>query len=406
MSVLHKEDPEVTETSNGQLYRVGSSGCATNEHIAQGGPTTGLAGYSWRWKTGSSTPQFHKRLKEGRILPMTNWAQFAWTGTASPYQREYCDTSGRRYRLEGVVGLNADFDSDHPYRWLVRADVDTLSDFFLDPPDMQYFVQQAAARIAGGGWDILTFLAEIHDLRRMLHGISSKLVKLSDPIALARRFAKQANKGRKALELSRELANLWLEGRYGWRTLLYDISDFHNALVSKQDRRDRVKKSTGLTTSNNNTWSNLSTSNGITTKIANTVYCDVNYRATVVADIDVGRLQFNPVVTAWEVTRLSFVIDWLLNVGQALEAATFAAFATDYAAGYGYRADFNCSGTYSLDSTSSPVATVYSLHCDYQSSGYIESRTPTSVRITPRFKPRLDGFKILDLLALVRQRVS
>jgi hypothetical protein len=251
--------------------------------------------------------------------------------------------------------------------------------------DLQYYVQKAASTIYTSGWDAATFIAEITQQLRMLSRVGKKLANLSQ--------------GRKP----GELFDLWLEGSYGWRTLMYDIRDLQPALSAAKDRRTRYRQTCGFTTTGNWNESYMSGSD-IVDEISNDISWTINMRGTVVADIDVPTFQFNPVTTAWEVTKLSFVIDWLLNVGQALEAASFLLAVKDYKACGGYKIDFNLTGSRVHVSHESYLSNVTS-DGTWNATATAICRVPMTVSASPHMKLRLDGYKVIDLLALIAQRL-
>lgn len=254
-------------------------------------------------------------------------------------------------------------------------------------PDLEYYVQKAAAAIYSGGWDAATFLAEITQLRRMLQGIGGKLDSL-----LRGQSPGAAH-------------DLWLEGRYGWRTLMFDIRDLHELLTSTRDKRKRYRHQSGHTSVEVYTSEvTAGPTNNLLTFVPESITRTLNMRGTVVADIDVPELQFNPVITAWEVTKLSFVVDWLLNVGQALSAASFLLKTQSYASCGGFRAEFTGEGSYSNVGTVNG-ATSYSETGGYDSTASYEERIPMPVSLIPRLKLRLDEWKIIDLISLIRQRI-
>jgi hypothetical protein len=313
---------------------------------------------------------------EGVIIPMTPFKQFAWSTDVTLGEREFC-----------VGTLRTKWDDLYWTKgtWIGVIPSSSIAGI-ISTPDFPYYVQKASAQIASSGWDALTFLAELKQLQSMLKGIGSKLERLSRGLSPG------------------EIHNLWLEARYGWRTLAYDIRDFHEVIVKHRERRTRYRQSTGHSYSEIVDSSANSTSNGIVTNFTETITATVNVRGTVIADIDVPNFQFNPLTTAWEVTRLSFVVDWLLNVGQALDATSFLLMVKNYQAAGGYRIDFDAEGSISTVSVD-PATTLYANYGGYKAKGYYEERIPTTVSVIPRLKLRLTGAKVLDLLALIYQRL-
>jgi len=326
---------------------------------------------------GVEVPGWRKMMNAGVILPMTSWQRFSLDANVTQGVREWCNSVNRKRKWTNW------YHSKYPA-------VDELSSGYfmglVGPYDLQYYVQKAAAAIYSSGWDAATFIAEIGQLRRMLSGVGKKI----DDLARGRSPG--------------ELHNLWLEGRYGWRTLMYDIRDLHEVLSQSNERRTRYREAKGYSSGGNSTDYTDATSNDITVRYSTSVSWTMNLRGTVVADIDVPDFQFNPVTTAWEVTRLSFVVDWLINVGQALEAASFLLAAKAYQACGGIKVDFDLTGDASKLSHGSNTSATVSGNWT-ATARYIE-RVPMTVDALPRIKLRLDEFKVIDLLALVRQRLK
>jgi hypothetical protein len=378
MPWIEKSTPEsVTSTTMWKRVWTNTS-CAASGALSDDNNITKELKVSESWMEGQTNHDWRRRMWAGEILPMTHWRQYQWETVAIPFTQDWCSSTGRRHKNVGQTSISGTWRNPG-------------YDFLLDKlpsVDMHYFVQQAAARIASQGWDALTFIAELSQLRSMLRGI---LGRLSDLLL-------DGN--------LKKVANAWLEARYGWRTLKYEIQDLNQALVSYEDSRKRHREQAGWKTrmfsleTEDVDWGSVHP----TIKLTDNVSIDVSYRGVVVADIGVSDFQFNPLVTAWEVTRLSFVIDWLVNIGQALDAITFALSVKQYTACVGLRADFSVEHTQAVADPKS--STVYSIEGRSDSKGYIEMRVPTTVSIIPRTKVRLDDFKLLDLAALVIQRSS
>jgi hypothetical protein len=319
----------------------------------------------------------------GAILPMTNWEQFESETFVEKGDLDICTPGGRRYWADNYYGWAAQWGA---YK-LVSLTSAMVAELQLD--NLPYLVQKAAGSIASSGWDALTFLAEIKHTRRMFSDVVTKLDSLV----------------KEGLPY-REAHNLWLEGRYGWRTLTYDIRDLHDVLLNFDAKRTRYNQKAGESANYMivNTFDKSEVSGHVWLTHHDVVSMVVNYRASVVADISIPRLQFNPVTTAWEVTRLSFVVDWLLNVGQALDAAYFLLLVKDYKAAAGYRVDFTGESSSTVKSADAGY-TINDCRRGYTSSGYYEYREPAYVSTLPRLKLRMNKWKALDLLSLVIQRL-
>lgn len=375
MTLVAKSSPPVYEYNDAVLRRYNLTNCTAGG--GYGITTTNQLAFaaSSSWMEGQTISNFRQKVRRGDLLPMTHWKQYRWVSRGSLSTRQYCDGANRLQRWEGK------YFTVPTGSWLLPSWEELYS--HLPALDLQYFVQQAAARISSGGWDALTFVAEIGQLRRMLKGILTKMESLS----------RGASPGK--------LHDLWLEGRYGWRTLMYDIQDFNQAVSRLKEERTRYSEKAGLTTSlpvsESTSFGNPTISEELTGEIR------VSQRGCVVADIEVPVFQISPFRTAWEVTRLSFVVDWLINVGQALDSLSFLLNAKRYVASGGFRVDFNLLANWSAVPTlgfSSYVQTG-----SWSAEGHIEQRLPMTVSSLPRLKLRLDEWKIIDLISLIRQRL-
>jgi hypothetical protein len=333
---------------------------------------------------GQTVPGWRKLRNSGAILPMTNWQQFESETTVDLGAGDICTPGGRRYWSDNYYPWQA--------QWLFYKPtaLTTFMDSYIDTDLLQYLVQQSAANIINGGWDALTFFAELNQLQAMFKGVLSKLGSLIE-------------NNKRGLDPE----NLWLEGRYGWRTLTYDIRDLNQVVRSFNEKRLRHKQSNGelVTHTYENVFNSYTTAGHVMMTHHEEITLTINYRSTVVADINVPRLQINPITTAWEVTRLSFVVDWLFNIGQALSAASFLLKVKDYKACTGYRLEWDVQ-SYTDEIVADPGYVINHIYQGYTGTGYHERRFPYYVSSLPRLKLRWDGAKLIDSIALIVQRLN
>jgi len=249
--------------------------------------------------------------------------------------------------------------------------------------DYDYYVQAVAAKIYSNGWDALTFTAELTKTVAMFRGFVGRVIRQAS-----------SPKG---------LASLWLEGRYGWRTLAYDLIDIDKAIRNLDDGRKRYRDRVGgntsqyLTTTHTNgaAWGTLTCTAHINRKIG--------VRGTIVADIEPPRFGFNPVTTAWELITLSFVIDWIVNVGQFLEAMSFLALSRAYVAAGGIMIEDDITQTSSFAKAGNVSPGYWSLQTHAKAT-FIR-RIPSAVDPIPLPKLRIGALKVGDLVALLVQKV-
>jgi len=258
------------------------------------------------------------------------------------------------------------------------------------PEDLGYFVQKAAANIVGSGHDTLTMLAELASTKRMFVNFGRRLISVFD--------------GRPKRVTAKDMISAWLEGRYGWRPLYHDLRNLVEAINAMDDRRTRYSERAGTTTKIGSQYTTPRVSTGCTFDLVRSDEWEISCRGSVVADIEVSGFRTSPIATAYEVIPLSFVVDWFVNIGQWLDAASFRAYVKAYAASSGYKITLirteeiqnvvTLPGYSQMVREGSCVAT-----CIWK------TRSPTTVPLNIRLLPNVDEFKLLDIVALVLQRL-
>lgn len=360
-----------------------------------GSPTTQPTGLGYRsvdysHMTGWNTPNFHKRVKAGELMPFTPFTQFSITGQGinewDLTPTTWPASGTREYTVGNGIVLQ---------EWFADLEPALLSRAGTYSADT--YVQAAAARLAAGSFDALTFLSELRKTVDMFVKLGTKLLKIiTDPkVNWAQIVASWKSHG------SKNAADQWLVERYGWRTLIFDIEDFNDALQNLESERKRRKERTGF----KNTFSRTDTTFASDAKRdirRDTLHeYSVSVRGSVVADIEPTRFQFNPLTTGWELIRFSFVIDWFLSVGAALGALSFLVLNSNYTAAGGVEIIDKC--TFTQTTTPKSGFTLVSSNASVTSTSKLQVRTPCRVTTLPQFRLRLDVTKVIDLMALVVQ---
>jgi hypothetical protein len=318
---------------------------------------------------GYDLKNFHARKKAGELLPMTPFFQ----------HEEEADLSGS---LDVTYGNGDKVQADFWTNGLSGyAPTETEMVALFNDIDTQLYVQAAADAIYSTGWDALTFLAEFRLVIRMFRGSFRRIIDLLR---------------------AGELYDLWLEGRYGWRILVYDMIEISQLLANLDTERSRYSERVGTAHSETSERVEL-----LFDWYAVDVYTrvidswEIGVRGSVVADILPPKFQFNPLVTSWELFPYSFVIDWFLDVGQWLGSLSFLTLTSNYTAAAGLHAHLTRQVTVDhLDWLSGNSGTI-ELNGIYSRDYTV--RTPTRVSSKPQFKVALTPEKILDLLALFAQ---
>lgn len=373
----------IDQVSDGPADKQGQTRSRNQSNGSWGSWVNGNGPYNQSWSTefaqGEDIPNYHARKRRGELLPLTAYQWFSLVAEASFHSGHYTDTSAN-------YSPTLEFNT-----WNVRRvylpDIDELISKAKENTEAaEALMQTAAGRIASSGWDGLTFALEVRKLKSMLTRFTSRVVRL----ALSGRFDK-----------------IWLEARYGWRTLWFDMQDINNVLQNLDGERKRFRETAGTESLESETVTQTSSWANAYVHADYTLDWVINLRGTVAANIEPPRVQFNPVVTAWELLTLSFVIDWIINVGRFLDAMSFLSLATKHfaSAGYFISLNTNLDRIYTTPKGSRDVVFTGSSGLG-SATAVLKMRTPGSIPLTPLFDPNLDWLKVTDLLAIILGRLK
>jgi hypothetical protein len=355
---------------------VSADGYETKNGAPHTGPSPYTQGVDFYSHAGENTPDYHARKKAGELLPMTSWEQNEVTGV---------NTCTRTYTKAPSGDVYVNTKPKSPSNWLIsQQELDQIViDLDLETRS-QAWVTNAAAYIYSQGFDALTFVAELHKTVHMFKNFGKSL---------------------KDLAQKRDIYNQWLQGRYGWRILMFELKELAQVLSQLDVSRERFKQRNGEGGSETTLWSaNASAGYGdYTYNFRDELYYSL--RGNVIADIKPPDFTFNPILTKWELIPYSFVIDWFVNVGAWLESMSFLTLTQKYVAARGYRVELKrtlLSVDFDPNASWSEVSHIYETRCHAVRT----VRTPTTVSYTPSILLRLDDLKVVDLIALVLQQLS
>lgn len=200
----------------------------------------------------------------------------------------------------------------------------------------------------------------------------------------------------------RVLSNLDLEIRYGWRTLYYDLQEIADLLGDDKTKK-RFRASSNVPVNEISTKSSKLVWQLGTWNFNATTSVDASIRGLVIGNDVPSPVTINPVLTAWEVVRLSFVVDWFFSIGQSLAAVQYVMFHPSHvsAAGLNVNLTVDVKGTV----TSNPGYTATG-SAQFTQTLRFKQRLPMAIPEGPIAKVRIDGWKIVDLLSLAFQHLS
>lgn len=297
---------------------------------------------------------------------------------------------------------------------------------FLDVPgvSIETEIDQALTRAwANVDDNVFQSLASLGELKETLSSIKDIGIRLFKLL----RFVKNLDSG-KAWRMylggatAKDFADRYMELRYSIRPMISEMKTLAKALDTPKfelNSRKTFRGYSGDFEKNEDTFqthSVVNTYDSFRTTYHRVSTREIKVRSGVLVDVKsshwLDRWGFDDVLeTAWELTRLSFAVDWFINIGQKIAAFTpefglrpLASWIVVEDIQYKCKEITGTSRTYS-----SPIWTTLSAEylangAKYEERRIVRYRVPNpQLRIIPSIKVKLDLFKIADLLVILNQ---
>lgn len=335
--------------------------------------------------TGVNLCDYSGRLARKELLPLTPFyhGYYSWKASGD-IRTETNYTDGNTSASYYAVGAGE--TPQHGIAGKTRLKPSDL-ELYASVKEYDKLAQAAAAGIYSTGYDALTFVAELHKVAGLFRNFVRQVISLIKNGKVPR-----ADK-------------MWLEGRYGWRILYYDMKSIEELIRSIGDEASEIVRRHASSGRVERIVTDYPIS-GATYEgnIEVTQVIEIKHRGTVAAKYKPSAVVFNPALTAWELMTFSFVIDWIIAIGQWIESLSFLAVQQEHFAAGGYYITATGIGHVSnlswLDSPYSDRSYGGHLWSNCNSYAYIKRRVPTSVSLIPQMEIDLDLPKVLDLVAL------
>lgn len=329
-------------------YRVEYSGPGASSSPGEGYVGTGWTFYDSLTINSTNTPGFHKLKKSQRPFnPYSKYSVRYNDGPVTMVQR-YQDDSGLigvfsytnfSCYLNGAYGYRYSIPADDAYQKLVAK---LQNDIKLGQANLGVTLVEAHKTAAMIAKTAIRLATAMKALRRADLGGFSNALGISVSKSQSRRFHrrrrlvfvdnKKDNRSivvkKAALEAKKEKfsRDAWLEYTYGWMPLLQDIHSTAKALalvVVNPMNAVRVVRARTIVTSFREREDFLRNVK-VTTNMKVTTFGDMTLNYTIPNGVSFGDAMglYNPLMIAWEVIPFSFVVDWFLPIGNAIEALT------------------------------------------------------------------------------------
>lgn len=344
------------------------------------------------------TPGYFAKVKKGQVLPVNPFSTSKWevmtdklfvnAGVRGPK-----DILG--YHSFVTYDYNGPFTSSLP------------SDSFLPPATSQFNTvamgQQALEKARSRAWDAMTTVAELGKTQSLLVQALSSLRRRTELILDA--MGRRSRRRRPTYgELLSEFSSMWLEARYGWRLLYFDIVAVQEAVGSLGDVNDIVRYTVTQDRELDTVftpWYNPAGHLFTRWKVEGRSKCRVGTLLEVELNADI---QFDPLVTVYELIPFSFVVDWFLTTGSIVQAFSPFGRPKSQQAFVSYETEYTLTGEARLEDVSfNGVPQSYSwktVLCDASVTRVLKTRDPTGISPIPQFRLRLGAFEAVDLAAI------
>lgn len=211
---------------------------------------------------------------------------------------------------------------------------------------------KALAKLNDTKFDVLTFIGELRETLWMLknplaafqnYWANPKTVDLIRRLVQIKYRSPRASRRLRAARLSQKVdliagpidvaSGLWLQYRYGIMPLIYDLQGVIEMVMKKFDhdssvlrakragKRSVANKVVTGTLGYNNLYVPYKLDEYVTYKATTCVYYQLELMSDHMRNLrDLGLYTEHLPAVLWEVTKLSFVVDWFLNMGDFLQA--------------------------------------------------------------------------------------
>lgn len=199
-------------------------------------------------------------------------------------------------------------------------------------------VTECLAKANSGTYDVLTEVAELPETLRYLFGLIRSAIGIvknfkQKMAELKKRWARENWPERRVADAT---ASLWLQWRYAIGPILYSIEDIKKTLeqMGRVFAKFKARQVIDVSMPDQGDYKFSGSATADHRCLIKRSYSPENLIESL---IDV--LGLNPIATAWELTTLSFVVDWFVNIGDLITAIS----------GHDSSDDANC--TYSVKTT-------------------------------------------------------
>jgi len=213
--------------------------------------------------------------------------------------------------------------------WLTSCESTVISDYLEQfEGERQIALAQAWANVDQSEVAMLASLGELPETLNWFKDLVGRLLKVLRVFSSRRALLQALKPGKSTKKHSADMLDFWMEFRYAVRPLLFEAEQWRNALAKCFDGKIRFTARGYHSTEESTTVDyDADPKSWITTSYYGSVKRISDYRAGVLYDFDttlpgwISTFGLDQLIeTGWELTRLSFALDWIFNIGDVLSA--------------------------------------------------------------------------------------
>lgn len=398
-------DPQVFTTVSQERYATTRGGLSTSAWSSPSAANGNSYRQNSKVMTDQKTPGYFRARRENGVIPCSPMdsvkTEEIWSPGVSHFIRKWSKNAWYETKCIG-------------YFWPYHSQWPALPAF--PTVDGEVALQEALARAQTDCYDSLTMAAEF---RKTVEGVitlhtraQTLWLRFEDRVRSSSR-----SKRYRGMAMAEILSSIWLELRYMWRPLAYDMQGAYEAYRRLTEGMESPLQRAYATRESSNSTSRIVTSSSvayndraagglhsasvISSQVATTtrtVHASVGLKVTT-RDVHMT----DPFVTGWELVPLSFVYDWFVTMGDLL--AAFSPFATGQLM-YATLATedvsiIRCTNVLTPQSGSTAIEQIATVPCIQQKTVTNYRRVLASPVPTLAIDVNLNMAKVLDLIALV-----
>lgn len=282
--------------------------------------------------TDEVTKGYFKLLKTGALLPLNaaskrsnkvvNRVASHWG-----YNMIYLGNKVGEVRYTGVsaIGLLG--------RYPIAFSASNFPSFSEHDVSAMYTDALAAAKTQG--MDVLTFYAEFAKTLEMVTGLAGRVLERAHALSKL----KKLHTIRDRKQFISAFSDSWLEYRYGWRILAYDIEDIQEVIRKLNEgiylrfraKRGNLKQNSVRDLKGQQSQLSFETPNGtfggsgnsfMNNYVVTETHAARGHAGVLIESLMRATVTVDPLLTAYEMVPYSFVVDWFLNLNKWVAAVS------------------------------------------------------------------------------------